>query len=101
MAHPLRMDVEVLELRTKHPFIIARGGQSDHRTVWVRLTDADGVEGWGEAAPSKFYGETADSVIAALKLYGAMLPEDPFQLEDTERAWEAKLGGNAAARAAL
>lgn len=101
MAHPLRMDVEVLELRTKHPFIIARGGQSDHRTVWVRLTDADGVEGWGEAAPSKFYGETADSVIAALKLYGAMLPEDPFQLEDTERAWEAKLRGNAAARAAL
>lgn len=101
MAHPLRMDVEVLELRTKHPFVIARGGQSDHRTVWVRLTDADGVEGWGEAAPSKFYGETADSVIAALKLYGAMLPEDPFQLEDTERAWEAKLRGNAAARAAL
>jgi L-Ala-D/L-Glu epimerase len=101
VAHPLRMDVEVLELRTKHPFVIARGGQSDHRTVWVRLTDGDGLEGWGEAAPSKFYGETADSVIAALELYGGMLPEDPFQLEQTERAWEAKLRGNAAARAAL
>ena len=25
-----------LELRTKHPFIIARGGQSDYRTVWVQ-----------------------------------------------------------------
>jgi L-Ala-D/L-Glu epimerase len=97
----LRMDTEVLELRTKHPFVIARGGQSDHRTVWVRLTDSDGMEGWGEAAPSKFYGETADSVIAALRVYGAMLPEDPFKLEDAERAWEAKLRGNAAARAAL
>ena len=95
------MDVEVLELRTRHPFVIARGGQSDHRTVWVRLTDSEGLEGWGEAAPSKFYGEWADSVIAALRVYGAMLPEDPFQLEQAERAWEAKLRGNAAARAAL
>jgi L-Ala-D/L-Glu epimerase len=95
------MDVEVLELRTKHPFVIARGGQSDHRTVWVRLTDSKGLEGWGEAAPSKFYGETADSVLAALQVYGAMLPEDPFMLEEAERAWEAKLRGNAAARAAL
>lgn len=101
MPQALRMDVEVLELRTKHPFVIARGGQSDHRTVWVRLTDAEGHEGWGEAAPSRFYGETADSVIAALKVYGTMLPDDPFHLEETERRWETKLRGNAAARAAL
>jgi L-alanine-DL-glutamate epimerase-like enolase superfamily enzyme len=51
------METEVLKLRTRHPFIIARGGQSDYRTVWVRLRDADGNEGWGEAAPTKFYGE--------------------------------------------
>ena len=101
MAQSLRMDIEVLELRTKHPFVIARGGQSDHRTVWVRLVDGDGLEGWGEAAPSKFYGETADSVVAALRVYGAMLPDDPFKTEEAERAWEAKLRGNAAARAAL
>jgi L-alanine-DL-glutamate epimerase-like enolase superfamily enzyme len=95
------MDVEVLSLRTKHPFVIARGGQSDHRTVWVRLTDSEGNEGWGEAAPSKYYGETADSVVAALQLYGTMLPDDPFHLEEAERRWENKLRGNAAARAAL
>jgi L-Ala-D/L-Glu epimerase len=98
---PLRMDIEVLTLRTTHPFIIARGGQSDHRTVWVRPTDGGGNEGWGGAAPSKYYGETAESVVAALQLYGTMLPEDPFQLEDAERRWENKLRGNAAARAAL
>jgi L-Ala-D/L-Glu epimerase / N-acetyl-D-glutamate racemase len=101
LAPTLRMDVEVLELRTKHPFVIARGGQSDHRTVWVRLTDGDGHEGWGEAAPSKFYGETAESVIAALKLYGTLLPDDPFHLEAAERSWATQLRGNAAARAAL
>jgi L-Ala-D/L-Glu epimerase len=101
LPQPLRMDAEVLELRTKHPFVIARGGQSDQRTVWVRLTDAEGREGWGEAAPSKFYGETPESVLAALKVYGSLLPEDPFNLEAAEQQWEQKLRGNAAARAAL
>jgi L-alanine-DL-glutamate epimerase-like enolase superfamily enzyme len=95
------MDVELLQLRTRHPFIIARGGQSDYRTVWVRITDADGHEGWGEAAPSKFYGETADSALAALKIYGNALPDDPFNLEGAERRWETMLRGNAAARAAM
>ena len=101
MPHALRMDIEYLELRTKHPFIIARGGQSDYRTAWVRLSDQDGHEGWGEAAPSKFYGETAESVGAALALYGTALPADPFNIEDAEERWEAMLRGNASARAAL
>jgi L-alanine-DL-glutamate epimerase-like enolase superfamily enzyme len=95
------MDTEVLHLRTTHPFVIARGGQSDHRTVWVRLTDGDGIEGWGEAAPSKFYGETAESVSAVLSFYGTALPEDPFKVEAAEHRWETMLRGNAAARAAL
>ncbi|HEU4682433.1 MAG TPA: hypothetical protein VFS51_11835, partial [Gemmatimonadales bacterium] len=101
MPHPLRMDVELLQLRTKHPFVIARGGQSDYRTVWVRLSDADGHEGWGEAAPSKFYGETPESALAALKIYGTALPDDSFKLEEAEARWATMLRGNAAARAAL
>jgi L-alanine-DL-glutamate epimerase-like enolase superfamily enzyme len=95
------MEVEILQLRTKHPFVIARGGQTDYRTIWVRLIDADGLEGWGEAAPSKFYGETAESALAALKVYGTALPEDPYNLEEAELRWETMLRGNAAARAAL
>ena len=54
----LRLSTELLALRTRHPFIIARGGQSDYRTVMVKITDDDGVEGWGEAAATRFYGET-------------------------------------------
>ena len=101
MAHPLHMEAEYLELRTKHPFIIARGGQSDYRTIWVRLKDADGYEGWGEAAPSRFYGETAETVLAALNVYVAGMPEDPFDLEATEGRWASLLRVNASARAAL
>ena len=101
MSQQLHMEIDVLELRTKHPFIIARGGQSDYRTVWVRLRDGDGNEGWGEAAPTKFYGETTATVLAALDTYGAHLPDDPFDLEEAERRWEELLHRNPAARAAL
>lgn len=101
MSQGLRMEIEVLELRTKHPFIIARGGQSDYRTVWVRLKDGDGNEGWGEAAPTRFYGETTETVLAALDTYGTHLPDDPFDLEEAERRWEETLHRNPAARAAL
>jgi len=95
------LETEVLNLRTRHPFIIARGGQSDYRTVWVRLVDRDGVEGWGEAAPARIYGETTETVLAALQAYGEHLPDDPLDLENTERQWERTLLLNPSARGAL
>ena len=98
---PLRLHSEILTLATRHPFIIARGGSSQYRTVMVTLRDADGLEGWGEAAPSRFYGETAASVVAALAVYGQAMPESPFELEDAERVWETTMRGNPSARAAL
>jgi len=101
MSRTLRLAAEVLNLRTRHPFIIARGGQSEYRTIWVRLSDQDGVEGWGEAAPARIYGETTETVLAALQAYGEHLPEDPFAIEDIERRWETALRLNASARGAL
>jgi L-alanine-DL-glutamate epimerase-like enolase superfamily enzyme len=98
---PLRLHSEILTLATRHPVIIARGGSSQYRTVMVTLRDADGLEGWGEAAPSRFYGETAESVVAALAVYGQAMPESPFELEDAERVWETTMRGNPSARAAL
>jgi len=97
----LRLQTELLTLTTRHPFIIARGGQSEYRTVLVRITDDDGLEGLGEAAATKFYGETPESVLAALRVYGDAMPRSPFDLEQAEGTWLAMLGGNAAARAAL
>lgn len=101
MASPVRMETEILQLRTRHPFIIARGGQSDYRTVMVRLVDGDGLEGWGEAAPARIYGESTETVLAALTNYAEHLPADPLHIEDTERQWEKLLRLNPAARCAL
>ncbi len=97
----LRLSWDVLELETRHPFTIARGGESAYRVVWVRLTDGDGLEGWGEADPSAFYGETADTVVAALQRLAGALPSDPFQLEAAEARALELLTGNAAARCAV
>ncbi len=97
----LRLEAEILNLRTRHPFIIARGGQSEYRTVWVRLHDADGMEGWGEAAPSRYYAETAETVLAALDVYAGALPDDPMDLEEGERRLELALRGHPSARAAV
>jgi len=101
VTHQLRMEAEVLELRTRHPFIIARGGSSEHRTVMVRLIDRDGREGWGEAAPASYYGESPETVLAALQSYATVLPADPFDLENAERAQYVLMNRNASARAAL
>jgi L-alanine-DL-glutamate epimerase-like enolase superfamily enzyme len=98
---PLRLEAEVISLRTKYPFKIARHEHFEVRTVLVKLRDDDGVEGWGEATPQRFYGETPETVLAALDLYATVLPEDPFQLEAAERRFEQLLTGNNSARAAL
>jgi len=97
----LRLDSEVFEIETAYPFGIARGTHQRYRRVWVRLTDGDGVEGWGEADPSWYYGETADTVMAALAAYGDVLPDDPFDLEAAESRLTATLKYNPSARSAL
>src|SRR6266516_2584236 len=97
----LKLAAEVVTLKTKHPFVIARGGGDDaNRVVWVRLTDTDGVEGWGEADPSRYYGETADTVLAVLERLAPHLPRDPFDLEAAEARFAEVVPKNAAARAA-
>jgi len=98
---PLRLQADILELKTRHPFIIARGTQDIYRTVAIRLVDRDGVEGWGEAAPQRFYGETPETVIAALEAYATILPDHPYHLDDAEARFALGLSGNNSARAAL
>jgi L-Ala-D/L-Glu epimerase / N-acetyl-D-glutamate racemase len=97
----LKLTTEVIPLETKHPFVIARGSSSDHRVVWVRLTDGDGMEGWGEADPSSYYGETADTVLDVLRRLEPHLPRDPFDLENAETRFAQVVPRNGAARSAL
>lgn len=98
----MQLHAEIVTVHTRHPFIIARGGQSEYRVVWVRLVDRDGAEGWGEAAPSKFYGETADTVLVALQRFAPVLEQaDAWSIDAIERELEKTLRWNASARCAI
>lgn len=102
----MQIEMEILELRTRHVFATARVSAPPpvRCNVFVRLIDRDGVEGWGEAAPQPYYGETADTVAAVLPRYAAVLERfdsEPWRLEEIERALEKEIGRNAAARVAL
>lgn len=98
----MRLAHQTIELTPTHPFVIARGGYAHHRNVLVRVTDDDGLEGFGEAAPNKYYGESVDTVIAALAQFKPVLESaDPLSLESTEAALDRLLSGNASAKSAV
>lgn len=97
----LRLQAEVLDLQTRYPFRIARHEHFEIRTVLVTLRDADGLEGIGEATPQRFYGETPETVLAALGVYATALPDDPLDLDTADERLTQALAGNASARAAI
>jgi len=98
----MKLSHQTIELSPTHPFVIARGGYSHHRNVIVRLTDDDGLEGYGEAAPNRYYGESVSTVIAALGQFKPVLERaDPFSLESIEAHLNRVLRGNASAKSAV
>lgn len=98
----MKLTSEIVPLRTKHPFVIARGGSSEWRVVWVRVVDDDGAEGMGEAAPSRFYGETAESVVAAVGQFAAVLERaDGWSLEAIENQLQRLMRFNGSAKSAV
>lgn len=97
----MRLRHEPLELATKHDFRIASSGpRRRHENLLVRL-EHEGIEGLGEAAPARYYGETRALAQAALDAWAPCLGEDPFALEAVGARLDAALAGQQAARAAL
>jgi L-alanine-DL-glutamate epimerase-like enolase superfamily enzyme len=98
----MKLSHQTIELKPTHPFVIARGGYAHHRNVIVRLTDDDGTEGFGEAAPNRYYGESVATVIAALGQFKPILERaDPMELESIEAHLSRVLQGNASAKSAV
>lgn len=94
---------ERIELPLEDDFTIARGTTSTTENVLVRLTDESGRVGLGSAAPSEYYGETPDSVEAALPelLDAVEAIGDPHNQQAIEDELMARAPGEAAARAAV
>ena len=98
----MKVQHDISIVHTTHPFVIARGGASEHRLIRVRLIDDDGVEGWGEAAPNRFYGETVDTALGALaRLTPIVEACDPWALEDVELEMNRALRLNGSVKSAI
>ena len=71
--------------------------------VMVRLTDAEGRQGYGEAAPlPAFTGETAESILVQLRLQflPSLIGQSPFDLGAIHQQLN-RLPGNSSAKAAI
>ncbi len=96
----LPMDVRVIELPLRHAWTIARGTSTSKRNVVVELREG-GLVGRGEAAPNVRYGESAETVTAALEKLAPALDGDPRHFRVLSERVEEALPGNHAAKAAL
>jgi L-alanine-DL-glutamate epimerase-like enolase superfamily enzyme len=62
----MKLQYKSFEIHPSVPFSISRSTTSVYQRVHVRITDEQGVEGWGEAAPNAFYNEDLSTVTTAL-----------------------------------
>jgi L-Ala-D/L-Glu epimerase len=98
----VKLSHEILSLRTRYPFVIARGGYAAHENVVVRIEDDEGIEGLGEAAPNRYYGESVGSVVAALEKFAPVLATaDGWSLEAIDEQLNRALRGNGSAKSAI
>jgi L-Ala-D/L-Glu epimerase / N-acetyl-D-glutamate racemase len=96
----LSLETSLMSLKLTEPFRISRGVQHYTQQVVVHI-QSQGQVGLGEAAPSAFYGENQETVLACLAAYAGHLGDDPFALEDILTRLEQTIHRNAAARAAV
>ena len=98
----MKVSWERLEVETAHPFRISRSVRTGETVVWLRL-ELDGIEAWGEANPSPYYGESVDTVERALLSMRTRLEDvhDPFALEAIEHDLRAIAPGDGSAHAAI
>jgi len=91
-------------IHSRHPFRVARSGASlegdETQRVIVRI-EHDGIVGFGEAAPSTYYGQSCASVEAALTTAAPLLGDDPFQVAPTVARLLECCGDQTAAVAAI
>lgn len=94
------MRARIVEMPLSTPFTIARGTQTVARNVVVEIRHG-GMTGLGAAAPSAFYGESAEHVMAALPRLAECLGGDPFAIERVFDGMNRAIRFNGAAKAAV
>lgn len=98
----MRIEWERIRADTADPFTTSRSTSTEIDRLWVRIGHGE-VEGWGEADPSRYYGESAGTVEAALTEMRPAVEEaeGPEPMQALERELDRRIGANRAAKAAV
>ncbi|HEY7357619.1 MAG TPA: dipeptide epimerase [Ktedonobacterales bacterium] len=96
----LHLTARPIDLTLTTPFRISRSVQYTAANVLVELQH-DGQVGYGEAAPSSYYGDTRETVLACVNSFADSLGDDPFLIEDIMQHLDQRVGRNPAAKAAV
>src|SRR5215469_15409325 len=97
----LHINAGPVDLKLSTPFRIARGGAqytSPGVIVEVRYNE---YVGYGEAAPSPYYGESVETVLACIAMFAGNLGDDPFVIEDIMQHLDKMLRLHPSAKAAV
>src|SRR5262245_21345256 len=98
------IDVILVKLPLREPFVISYATYPDVLSVPVRMTTSDGLVGWGEATPDpNVTGETWGGTAATLRddLAPALIGRDARDRETALHALDARVEGVPTAKAAL
>ncbi|MEX1274678.1 MAG: dipeptide epimerase [Bacteroidota bacterium] len=88
------------DLRLRHTFTISRSSRDISPVVLLEI-EHDGIVGYGEAAPSRRYGESVETVQQFLAGLNLGQFDDPFQLESILDSVQGSAEGNYSAKAAV
>ena len=97
MYPPVEVAARIVSLPLAETFTISRESQDVAELVEVAI-EHEGTTGYGEAAPTEHYGESAASALAYVEANGPSVGDDPFALEQLLERLPAE---QFAARAAL
>ena len=96
----LHLNVKPIELKLTTPFRIARGVQHTAPNVIVEVTHNE-LTGYGEAAPSGYYGESIETIQACFTLLADHLGDDPFLIDDLHHRLDSNIRLNPSVKAAI
>lgn len=88
------------DLHLKHTFRISRSA-SDVAKVIIVQCEHDGITGYGEASPTKRYGESVETIHQFLQKLNFSRFDSPFQLEDILNYVDSIGTGNTSAKCAI
>jgi L-Ala-D/L-Glu epimerase len=92
----MHLTYHIIDLKLKHPFRISRSVSDSRKNVIVEI---DG--GIGEAAPSPYYGDNAETIIECLEKVKNQIVDDPFQIETILSNLDNTIVGNYPVKAAI